>query len=182
MKNRNAMYRSTALVVLSGVILLIFVLSSQPYRVQTIQPYLYRNLSLKEIQRFLPDFNIRYDGKEYNRDVNPFGLIEFLFRKGAHMFVYGVLAMATALALRMYRKQGMAAVVISLLVVLLVALADEWNQKLSAARTPAYQDVILDLTGGVLGVAVFYGIDRLYRFLRTSISSKNKQSTARSEA
>lgn len=171
MRDRSVWYKPAALFLLAGVVLIIFVLSSQPYRVQTIQPYLHRILSLEKAQQILPDLDIRYDGKEYRRDANPFGLIEFLFRKGAHLFVYGVLAYAAAAALKLYRKQGLSIVSISLLLVLLIALLDELNQKFSSARTPAYQDVLVDLAGGILGLAVFFGINHLYRRLRMNHSS-----------
>jgi VanZ family protein len=175
MRDRNVWYQRATSVLLSGVIIFIFVLSSQPYRVQTILPYLHRTLSPQKAERILPKLDIRYDGKEYRRDANPFGLIEFLFRKGAHLFVYGVLAGMTALTLRQYRKQGLSIVILSLFIVLLIALLDELNQNFSPARTPAYQDVFVDFTGGILGLAVFFGIHRLYRRLRMNQSSYLKQ-------
>jgi VanZ family protein len=171
MKDMNVWYQRATLLLLSGVIIVIFVLSSQPYRVQNIQPYLHRTLSLQKAEHILPNLDIRYDGKEYKRDANPFGLIEFLFRKGAHLFVYGVLAGMTALTLKQYRKQGLSIVIMSQLIVLLIALLDELNQNFSPARTPTYQDVLVDFTGGLLGLAVFFGINRLYRRLRMNHSS-----------
>ncbi|MFC5703838.1 VanZ family protein [Cohnella faecalis] len=152
-----------ALLLLFCVIAAIFALSSQSYNTQTIQPLLHRTLSVDKAERIVPNLDIRYDGKEYRRDVNPFGLIEFLLRKGAHLFVYGVLAGAAALVLRMFRLRTSVVVGLSLLTVLLVAILDEWNQRYSTARTPTYQDVLVDLTGGMLSLAVCYGISRLYR-------------------
>ncbi|WP_199618179.1 VanZ family protein [Paenibacillus alkalitolerans] len=163
MKNRNIWYRRAALALMSGVIVLIFIFSSQPYRVQTIQPYLRQTLSLETAERILPDLDIRYDGKQYRRDVNPFGFIEFLFRKGAHLFVYGVLAMLSAFTLNLYCKQRRISSSLSLLVVLIISLLDELNQSFSPARTPAYQDVLIDMAGGMLGVAAFFAINRICR-------------------
>jgi VanZ family protein len=170
MKDRNVWYQLATMLLLSGVIILIFVLSSQPYRVQTIQPYLHRALSLEKAERILPNLDIRYDGKEYRRDANPFGLIEFLFRKSAHLFVYGVLASMAAVTLKLYRKRGLSIVFLSLLLVLIIAMLDEFNQQFSPARTPTYQDVLVDLTGGILGLAVCFGIHGLYRRLKITNS------------
>lgn len=165
LKNMNVWYRRAALVLLSGVVVAIFVLSSQPYRVQNIQPYLHRTLSWEMAQRILPDVEIRYDGKEYRTDKNPFGLIEFLFRKTAHLIMYAVLAAAAVVVLKRYRVHGLSVVIVPLMIVLLIALLDEWNQGFSYARTPAAQDVLVDLTGGILGLAVYFGIHRLFRRL-----------------
>jgi VanZ family protein len=165
MENRKIWGRCAALVLLCGVIIGIFTLSSQPYRVQTIQPFLQRTLTVEKAEKVLPKLDIRYDGKEYRRDVNPFGLIEFLFRKSAHLFVYAVLAVATALVLRMFRIRTPAVAGLSLLTVWLVAMLDEWNQRFSPARTPTYQDVIVDLTGGMLGLVIGYALSRLFRRL-----------------
>ncbi|RUS42650.1 VanZ family protein [Cohnella sp. AR92] len=156
----------TALILLCGVIAVIFTLSSQPYRVQTIQPFLEKKLSFQAAERLLPSLSIRYDGHRYSRDVNPFGMIEFLFRKGAHLFVYGVLAAASALVLRSYRLRNPAIAALSLLVALIVALLDEWNQRFSPARTPAYQDVLVDLAGAALSLAVCYATSRLLHRLK----------------
>ncbi|MBB6635832.1 VanZ family protein [Cohnella thailandensis] len=158
--------RFVALALLGAVVAAIFALSSQPFKAQTIQPFLQKNLSVQTAERVLPHLDIRYDGHEYRSDANPLGLIEFLFRKGAHMFVYGVLAAAAALALRMYRLPLPAVAGLSLAAVFLVAMLDEWNQRYSQDRTPAFQDVLVDLTGGAISLLLCYGISRLYRRLR----------------
>ena len=118
-------------------------------------------------EKVLPKLDIRYDGHEYRRDVNPFGLIEFLFRKGAHLFVYGVLAASAALALRQFRLRQPAVAGLALTAVLIVATLDEWNQRYSQARTPAYQDVLVDLTGGAISLLVCSEALRLYKRLHS---------------
>jgi VanZ family protein len=148
---------------LCGVIAAIFTFSSQSYRSQTIQPFLKHTLSKEEAKRVIPHLAIRYDGKAYRSDVNPYGLIEFLFRKGAHLFVYAALAAAAGLVLRTFRARALAAVTLSLLAVSIVATMDEWNQRHSPERTPAYQDILVDLTGGLIGLALLFAVLRLYR-------------------
>jgi len=165
MKGRKTGVRPAALGLCSCVLILILAFSSQPYREQSIQPFLQRTLSAEQAKRVLPDVHIRYNGKTYSRETNPYGLIEFLFRKGAHLFLYGLFAVVTALALQPYRKRtgAWSVAMLSLAAVLLVALLDEWNQGRSSARTPAREDVILDLAGGLLGLAVLSGIRHLFR-------------------
>lgn len=166
MKERNFGVRIALLGLWSGVILLIFLFSSQSYREQTIQPFLRRTLPVETAVRILPDLEIRYNGKEYAKETNPFGLIEFLFRKGAHLFVYGMLAAMTALTLQVHRRRDLTVVLFAMMTVLLTALLDEWNQTFSSSRTPAWQDVFVDLTGGMAGLAVFFGIRGLSRLIR----------------
>ncbi|MFC3801471.1 VanZ family protein [Cohnella sp. GCM10012308] len=159
--------RIAALILLCCVVVVIFKLSSQPYSKQTIQPLLFRTLSFDKAERLLPGLDIHYDGKEYRRDVNPYGMIEFAFRKGAHLFVYGVLAAVTALVLRLFRWRPAAAAAMSLAIVGLVAILDEWNQRYSSARTPTYQDVLVDLAGGAISLAFCFGMSALYRRWRS---------------
>ncbi|WP_168735925.1 VanZ family protein [Cohnella fermenti] len=163
MTSRHLWNRVAALSLLVVVVFAIFAFSNQPYRVQTIQPLLQRTLSIETVEKVLPALDIRYDGHEYRRDVNPFGLIEFLFRKGAHLFVYASLAASAALVLSMFRLRPVRVAALSLLAVLIVATLDEWNQQFSSARTPAYQDVFVDLTGGAIGLMAGYGVWRLVR-------------------
>ncbi|MEK0316243.1 VanZ family protein [Cohnella sp. 56] len=163
--------KPAALILLCGVIAAIMMLSSQPYKAQTIQPLLLRTLPYDTAERLLPAVSIRYDGHAYRRDVNPYGMIEFLFRKGAHMFVYGALAAAAALALRQLRLRPAAAAGLALLVVLAVATIDEWNQRYSQARTPAYQDVLVDLAGGALSLTLCFAVSALYRRLTDARTS-----------
>nr|WP_238358067.1 VanZ family protein [Cohnella zeiphila] len=158
-----------------GVIAAIFAFSSQSYQAQNIQPFLKHALSKETAERIIPNLNIRYDGKSYQRDVNPFGLIEFLFRKGAHLFVYGSLASAAALVLRTFRARESVAVSLSLLAVLIVASLDEWNQRYSSERTPTVQDIFVDLIGGLIGLAICYAISRLFRRARRAYSLRSRR-------
>lgn len=163
MTDKMSWRRLIALGLLCCVVIAIFKLSSQPYSKQTIQPLLNRTLSWETAERLLPGVDIHYDGKEYRRDINPYGMIEFAFRKSAHLFVYGVLAAVTALVLRLFRLRPLSTAALSLAVVGFVAILDEWNQRYSAARTPTYQDVLVDLTGGAISLAVCFGISALYK-------------------
>lgn len=144
-------------------IAVIFMFSSQSYQKQSIQPLLHRALSAQTAERVLPKVDFSYDHRNYSSGENPFGLIEFLFRKGAHLFVYAMLAVLTATMLNVFRIRGASLVLLPLLLAAVVAVLDEFNQRYSANRTPAYQDVIVDLTGASAGLLLFFGIRLLVR-------------------
>ena len=83
----------------------------------------------------------------------PFRFLHFFFRKGAHLGVYGVLGFLTIRALwaLMWKKE----IPFSLAYVGLVASVDELNQYFMDSRSGMYQDVLLDLAGGLLGILMF---------------------------
>jgi VanZ family protein len=141
----------------------IFYFSSQNYEQQSIRPFLSEQLppaaSLKES---LPDWGITYRHSSFTLHQNPYRFIEFLVRKGAHLTVYAVLAIIAFVSLRKlgngpFRRGG-----IALLLVLGVACLDEWNQS-RFVRTPALEDVGLDLAGGILGIACYILLNKLIR-------------------
>lgn len=108
---------------------------------------------------------------ETSRFIGP--LIQFLFpempyesrqvihgiiRKSAHFFEYAVLAFLAVRALsrshfdvlRNYRY------VIAFLITATVASVDEYNQSLNPARTGSIYDVLLDVSGGVFALIMFW--------------------------
>ncbi|MCH2184773.1 VanZ family protein [Myxococcota bacterium] len=87
-------------------------------------------------------------------------------RKLAHPAVYGLLALlAYPASLRTLRGQrGVGQVLLTLGPTLLLAVADEWRQSGSAARTGSGADVVLDLMGAV---TAFWLAGLGERFLRT---------------
>ncbi|MFC4769450.1 VanZ family protein [Effusibacillus consociatus] len=87
-----------------------------------------------------------------NPKEDPFGFIEFLFRKAAHVFIYATLAILTYLLIRPYKTRGIWKGTIILLFIFLIATADEWIQSTTPLRYAAIQDVILDLVGACFGV------------------------------
>ena len=108
---------------------------------------------------------------ETSRFVRP--ILEFLFpgaddatiqiyhgyvRKAAHFSEYAVLAWLAArafrilLAGRIHRWQYAAA----LAVVTVTACLDEFNQSFEPSRTGSFRDVLLDLAGGVVMVALLW--------------------------
>ncbi len=79
-------------------------------------------------------------------------------RKAAHLTEYAILAFLTLLALsrslidRLYRFRFLLPIVF----VALIASIDEFNQSFEASRTGSVRDVLLDITGGVLMIALLW--------------------------
>lgn len=81
----------------------------------------------------------------------------FALRKGAHVFVYAVLALLTARAVRgLFPRYGRGSFWRAALVVLpfgvVVAAADEFHQMLVASRDGSLWDVLLDVAGLLVGL------------------------------
>ncbi len=86
-------------------------------------------------------------------------------RKFAHFFEYAVLAILASITfLRstspILGKYFWAA---ALLLIILVAASDEFNQSFNQLRTSSIWDVLLDAAGGVFGVAAVYLVVRVGR-------------------
>ena len=86
-----------------------------------------------------------------------------LVRKSAHLIEYGVLALLVWAALRSKRTTLLRAAGLALAWVTAVAACDEFRQSLLADRSGSIRDVALDLTGGILALAVAIAYTRLMR-------------------
>lgn len=163
--NKN---QSTKKQLLFGIPLLlwitvIFLFSGQSSEEQSIQPSLQQVISEERLSSFIPDFTITYGEIYIEAKREPYRLIEFLFRKSVHVIAYGLLALFAYLALRPFISRISWKVTLSLVVVLLVAIGDEWNQSTVATRTGAVQDVVLDLAGGILALFILWVVRKIYK-------------------
>lgn len=91
--------------------------------------------------------------------------VHFWVRKTAHFTAYGILGF---LSVRAFRRSSRAFLrnwrfAVSLLLVALVAAIDETNQSFLASRTGAAQDVLLDISGGLTVILLFYLWERSRR-------------------
>jgi len=85
----------------------------------------------------------------------------FFVRKAAHLTEYAVLAMLALRALRLSLDLSVPRLIgLALALVILVAAADELRQSFLATRTGALGDVVIDFTGGALGLAVIIAFHR----------------------
>jgi VanZ family protein len=150
-----------------GWIALIFILSSETYKEQSIQPTLHRTITENTAKEVLPDVNFDYDDIDYSSKRNPFQLIEFVFRKSAHLFIYAVLAIAGAITIKL-KENLIRRWLMPLLLVVVIASLDELNQRMTPGRTPNPQDVLVDLIGGCIGTLVYLASSYLYRRNKSS--------------
>jgi VanZ family protein len=137
----------------------IFIFSSQSYSEQEVSPFIQKLVSDSTLRQYLPDVPIEYNHTRYSPDINPFHWMEFLFRKSAHLFMYGVLAVLWSLTLRS-RLTARRSLILVLLTIVLTAAADEWNQSFIKGRSGFIGDVGIDLMGGLVG---FHLLTILYR-------------------
>jgi len=143
---------------------LIFVLSSQTYATQSIQPVLHRYWSTDSLRSLVPDVTVHYDKAVIVAHEAPYRFAEFLFRKSAHLFVYAVLANLAYVAFRssrLWRSGVLGSAVLAVGYCFAIACLDEWNQARFAQRTSTFTDVLLDTAGGVMGVVAMIAVVRL---------------------
>ncbi|NIK78165.1 VanZ family protein [Paenibacillus castaneae] len=154
-----------------GWLILLFTLSSQTYEQQSIQPLLRSYFKYSDLVRWLPDITITYNKSVVNSHTNPFQFIEFLFRKGSHLFVYATFAAIGFMLLRSFNpKRWYFALALTLVIAVVVPALDEWNQSGSSHRTGNATDVVLDFAGGCVGLIICFcllGIVKLFRRRRS---------------
>ncbi|WJY26201.1 VanZ family protein [Sporosarcina trichiuri] len=145
---------------LIGIIAGLFISSSQTYDQQTIVPDLERLLPDRPLEGPLSKLEIPYWGKTISvEERGYYYFLEFLIRKAAHFFTFGVLAAVLYWLLPKMRLRFFLALLLSFA----AASADEFHQSLTGGRTATWQDVALDLSGAI----VFLTVIRLFTPRRT---------------
>lgn len=90
--------------------------------------------------------------------------VQFYIRKAAHVTEYAVLALLLMRALGGEAKRLVTShIFIALALTLLCAATDELHQSFVRSRTGSSFDVMLDLTGALIGVAAFVLLHRRRR-------------------
>lgn len=94
-----------------------------------------------------------------------FRLVHAFIRKTAHFVEYAVLALFAARALYNSSVNILSRnwVVFSFAIVAMIAIVDESNQSLGTSRTGSIWDVLLDISGGIAAILMFYLITRRLR-------------------
>ncbi|AOM83755.1 VanZ family protein [Salisediminibacterium beveridgei] len=80
------------------------------------------------------------------------GLLRFLFRKAAHVILYGMLGYFLFLGIRSISKRVGFVISTALLTVIAAASLDEYQQSLTPTRSGLIEDVILDSAAGLIGI------------------------------
>jgi len=135
------------------IVLALFYSSGQTYEEQSLIPDLQHYLPNEPLKGMLSMFQIPYWGITVSVEERGYhAFIEFLLRKGAHVFIFGALAAAIYYAIRKF----------TLAFVITVALAfiDEFHQSLTGGRTPTIHDVMLDSFGAMVALFLIFLIKK----------------------
>jgi VanZ family protein len=144
-------------------VVLLFTLSSQSFSQQSITPALQQHVSIDTMRSILPDMTIL----GVNSQQRPYHFVEVLFRKNAHLFVYFCMAIFLYITLTALKlKKSLLPSVIVLLLIPLLAAADEWNQSFNPGRTSSVRDLWIDTFGGYSGLLLSAVIHMIVRRLR----------------
>ncbi len=82
--------------------------------------------------------------------------LNHLVRKNAHFFIYLVLGVFVVNALRSSGVQGYRRVGLALLICVFYAVSDEVNQYFVEDRGPQVKNVLIDSTGALIGICLFF--------------------------
>ncbi|MCM3709228.1 VanZ family protein [Sporosarcina luteola] len=163
------MRKSLFLLIIVGAL---FFSSGQTYEQQSIIPTLEDKLPSKPLESQLAKLQIPYWGKTISieeRGYYPF--VEFLLRKAAHFFIFGLLAIALYSILPRFSYRT----VVALFITLALAIGDEYHQSLTGGRTPSSKDVLLDMAGAFTFLIVYRLIQ--LRFTNRRQKRKPRKST-----
>jgi VanZ family protein len=143
------------IMMLIGWMALIFIKSNEPYYTQDIRPYLTDWFPPSSLNIWLPHWEFYYSGQLLTWK-EPYVMLEFIFRKSAHVIEYAVLTMLwiinlKATALKRY------IFLISPVMVIVYAASDEWHQSFIIGRTGHAIDVAMDSIGMLIVIFVWLG-------------------------
>ena len=93
---------------------------------------------------------------------------DFWVRKSAHFSIYLVLGFLVLSLLKEYTTINKKSIIISIIISLLYAISDEVHQAFVPGRSCELRDVLIDSTGSIFGVGIYYLLNRIRR-------SKNEQ-------
>ncbi len=124
------------------------------------------HIEKSQLQQIVPDVTVRYNHSVIHAKEDPYRFVEFLFRKGAHLFMYFMLGLLAHLLLVPWIRTLMLRVPGALLIVAVFASLDEWNQSFTGDRTPTPLDVMVDISGAVIGQVLLLVVIAIYRRLK----------------
>ncbi|TCT12847.1 VanZ family protein [Natranaerovirga pectinivora] len=121
----------------------IFYMSSQP---ATQSSELSRGVTaniIEIVERVMPDLNIQV------------GDIHKAVRKSAHFFVFLVLGILVINMLKICGVIGIKGIIFTLLICIMIAIADEVYQLYVPGRSGEVSDVIIDTAGALVGILIY---------------------------
>ncbi len=93
-------------------------------------------------------------------------IIDFYVRKSAHFLEYATLSLLWIRAFRLSGYRLLPSILGTLLISIAWAGADELHQSFVPSRTPAFKDVLIDASGGLMGLVI--GLGFFFRRKRVS--------------
>ncbi|MCM0647452.1 VanZ family protein [Clostridium swellfunianum] len=95
--------------------------------------------------------------------------LNLIIRKYAHAFEYIVLAILLSNAFLVFNKKGKESIVYILFICLFYSVIDEFHQYFVPGRTSMVSDVLIDFSGSLIGLILFYLI-----YYKLFLKLKNK--------
>ncbi|MBB4827050.1 hypothetical protein HNO89_004341 [Sporosarcina luteola] len=127
-----------------AILALLFISSGQTYEQQSLIPTLERWLPNKPLEGALSTLQIPYWGRIVSvEERGYYYFVEFLLRKAAHFFTFGLLAISLYWVLPASRFRTL----LALFGIVILAIGDEFHQSLTGGRTASSYDVLLDTAG-----------------------------------
>lgn len=140
----------------------IFALSSQPYSQQDLRPILKENVPETMVKEKLAGMEVKYAGKEISVQTKGVpGFLEFFIRKGAHIFVFMMLAILVHGAVQKTWRMGNRSFGITFIFCFLYSISDEWHQSFNPHRTASIYDIGTDTVGIMIGLLWMMIINRI---------------------
>lgn len=142
---------------------ILFFSSSQTYEQQSLIPIFEDFLAAKPLEDQLMKVEIPYWGRIISvEERGYYHFVEFVIRKSAHFFLFGLVALGFYAILSKIRYRFF----LALLFTLVLAIADEYHQQLTGGRTPSWQDVFLDMCGALTFLSVYICIKGIRQKIR----------------
>lgn len=135
------------IIIVLALFIVLFISSSQTYEQQSLIPFLENNFPSMPFYSLLSHLEIPYWGSVISIEERGYYLfVEFLLRKGAHLAIFGLIALAIVNVLPEPKRW------LALPAAAGIAVLDELHQAVTGGRSPMAADVVLDVSGAVLAL------------------------------
>jgi len=132
------------------VLALVFMITSfsrQPSHEQDLTPYINKYPQIINLVQDLPPIQFHYNHRLIDSHKDTVSFVQFGVRKVIHFILYGLLGIVTILAFKEMGFYKWNKYLLSAILVIMVAFADEYMQTRTLGRTGCWEDVVLDFTG-----------------------------------
>lgn len=150
-KNRFMKRRIHWLLVLICLVT-IFHFSSQTQDEQRLTAFK-QYVPIEKVEQWFSNVEFSYGGDTVSIEKRgPYGFVKFFVRKAAHFTIYFILGFLLTNALARTKIRTWMIICITFLLVSIWAAADEFHQGFVPSRTPSFEDLVIDIIGGLVGI------------------------------